>query len=180
MEFTVSIITSFIAIIVALISGLFSYFSSKRSAKVTAMQAYLGFLQQKLSKLEEALNFFSNPKIISSDNKSKQYSSIADTLESNQERCSHIITNYGYLFHQEREEYERLAGIHKIILISRNQLLLNDSKLDLSVKDEYKDLVLDRTALINTMIAFHNDVKELIINELNATYKRFEDLSLLE
>ena len=50
-----SLFTSCIAIVVACISGLFSYYSSKRSAKVQAMQAYLALLQHKMTKLEEGL-----------------------------------------------------------------------------------------------------------------------------
>jgi hypothetical protein len=173
MEFQISIITSTIAIIVALISGLFSYFSTKRSAKVEAMKTYLTFLEHKMSKLEEALSFY-NSEQVSDDNKDLS-ESIASHMNLVFKHNCKVLSNYSYLFTQEQKELVRLTNLQK-----RLEFTLAALSSGLEVKEEYKNELFKPIEMVHEMDQFNKDVNTLILKELSGTFKRFEDLSLLK
>lgn len=176
-----SLIASLVAIIVAVISGLFSYFSSKRSTKVQAMQAYLGFLQRKMDKLEEALiksestifKFVGPPSKLTKDN--GNYYNL-DWLIEPLENSIHIISNYAYLFTDNRKSRNNklLDNSNELKRKFLSIMDKNDGEIEVSNQDAFKQLVL----LYKDVMRLYNEIRELLIEEMEATYNIFKELSL--
>ena len=174
MEVTIAIITSSIAIVVAIISGLFSYFSTKRSAKVTAMQAYLAFLEHKMNKLEEALKSYNSAEINANDDAD---SIIRKKIIYHNKHSINVLITYAYLFNHESAEYKRLEEIKNTLIFNHDYEFLKS--LNIKINNENEDKILDDRGLVNLILQFNEDVRNLLVNELKATYQTFEDLSLL-
>lgn len=174
MDNIIAFVTAVIAIIVAIISGLFSYFSSKNTAKVESMKGYIAFLQIKMSKLEEAI------KNLETDSTYKKGTdNIAEGVASNLSHRLHysgeILTNFEYLFTHEKSEYIRLSENQKKI-----GLALAAYSSGYKLKDEYKNNLIPLEDLPVTISEHSKAVKALIVKEQNATFKKFEDLSLMK
>ena len=164
-----TIVTSSIALVVAIISGLFSYFSSKRAAKVEAMKGYINFLDKKMHKFETALNETALMNLDESkDYTSAVVSSYIDTFYKNY----NILFKYVNLF-TRTAEFNRLYELAK-----EHDEYVAKIKIKLS-----ENPVLPRIEIIelnNKLSKFNIDVRQLITDELKDTTKLFEDLSLLK
>ncbi len=92
-----AILTSFAALLVALISGLFAYYANLNTTKVEKLKGYLQFLQHKMDKLEELQRHLKDL-----DNAKKGVSGVlmysisiaGDKLR----RVSDSLSTYSYLF----------------------------------------------------------------------------------
>lgn len=171
-----TIVTSSIALVVAIISGLFSYFSSKRAAKVEAMQYYLQFLQHKMNKLEEIIKVIdlNGEKHKDEDLENLFYKSVRDFYTD----CDRIIVSNGHLFTEERKE------IYKKLHEKRGQINFENTLTGYKIKekdisaDEIVNLLDNTKNRVSEMIQFCSDVRDLVNKELEATYNKFEQLSL--
>lgn len=177
MEFTIAIITSSIAIVVAIISGVFSYLSTKRSSKVEAMKGYLSFLEHKMIKLEESLDEYDKLTKGEDDEDSDIPSHMASLLKKTFKHNGSLLVTYSYLFTQNKDELSRLTEQENRIGFS---LAAHSVKGKYEVKDEYKSSVIPLDELVSEMTTFNKDVRGLIIKELNSTFHKFEELSLLD
>lgn len=178
MEVTIAIITSSIAIVVAIISGIFSYLSTKRSSKVEAMKGYLSFLEHKMNKLEESLDEYDKlTKGEDEDEDSDIPSHTASLLRKAFKHNGSLLVTYSYLFTQNMDELSRLTEKENRIGFS---LAAHSVKGKYEVKDEYKSSVIPLEELVSEISTFNKDVRSLIIKELNSTFHKFEELSLLD
>lgn len=174
MDNIIALVTAIIAIIVAIISGLFSYFSSKRSADVEAMKGYIAFLQIKMSKLEEAIKNFETDSTYEKGS-DKIAEGVAASLRHSLHHSGGILSNLEYLFTQEKSEFIRLSEKQNKIELS---LAAYSSGYEL--KEEYKKEIIPLLELPVAISDHSKAVKALIVKELNATFKKFEELSLMK
>lgn len=165
-----TIVTSSIALVVAIISGLFSYFSSKRAAKVEAMKGYVNFLDKKMQKLEKALD---ETVVMKLDMQSQDYTSALvnsyiDTFYKNY----NILFKYVYLFNQTAE-FKRLYELGK-----KHDEYVSDIKKKHEKDPFFKNSEI--TELTEKLSKYNIDVRQLITDELKDTTKLFKNLSLLK
>ena len=166
-----SLITSCIAIVVACISGLFSYYSSKRSAKVQAMQAYLAFLQHKMTKLEEGLKV-ADPKVIKKDDTNDYITQIIFNTSNHRKR---IIPIYSYLLSEDRKEKIK-EMVKTDAILDQMMGVINDKKQ----RFKYEGTLLEPEEIRSCLAGLNIQFKELIAEELEDTYKEFKGLSLMK
>ena len=171
----IALVTSVVALLVACISGLFSYFSTKRTTKVEKLKAYLQFLEHKMNKLEEAQIQFHNITDTYSDSEDK-ITSLALYLRDRYKKTSDYLETYSYLFTNSESQYKKLCEKNERISLSYATYMVR-SQLHGELKDEYKDRLLPMEDLPSAISNLGNGIQELIQRELSATFKKFEDLS---
>lgn len=171
----IALVTSAVAMLVACISGLFSYFSTRRTTKVEKLKAYLQFLEHKMSKLEEALVQFKNIKETDSDSDDR-IEALALLIRDSYRKTSDYLSTYSYLFSYSEDKFNDLCQRNDRISLSYATYIVR-AKFASDLKDEYKDQLLPMEALPNEMSRLQKDIQSLIQEELKSTYKQFEKLS---
>jgi hypothetical protein len=169
MEITIALISSLVALIVAL----FSFFSSRTSTKVEAMKGYLDFLRQKMSKLEEKLDYMNAHQ----DNANSKFTEqIADGLKIMNEAHGKLFQSSQYLFNFKKNDFKTLQEKQKKIEFSMGAY---SAKLhDIELKDEFKNDIFELVKIPSLISEMHSQIQELIVEELEETYNVFEKLSL--
>lgn len=168
----VAIVTSAVALIVALISGVFSYLSTMRTTKVEKLKAYVDFMRHKMDKLENLQTLYQNA------NGKKEESltgSMTNILVERFPVASKYLTTYKYLITIKKDDYGVLCELR-----DRLDLSIKAKKFagTAEVKDEFKnELIVDSNELIAETVKFVVGFEKLINGELEATYLKFEALS---
>ena len=168
--------TSSVALLVACVSGLFSYYSTKRTTKVEKMKAYLQYLENKMSKLEEAQVEILTIGDIMPKSKNDA-ATIAAYLQESFTKSSTYLASYSYLFGNTEKQYLKLRDDEKRISLSLSNFMLSQIFEGTQIKEEYKDQIIPIVKLPEEISKFGNGIKDLIQEELRLTYKKFEDLS---
>ena len=174
----IAFVTSVVALLVACISGLFSFFSTKRTTKVEKLKAYLQFLEHKMSKLEEAQLQFHTIRDTPSDSEDK-VAKLALLLNDRYKKTSDYLETYSYLFTNSESQYKELCEKNDDISLSFATYMVRSQFSDVigDLKDEYKDRLIPLKDLPGAISDLGNGIQSLIQEELRATFKKFEDLS---
>lgn len=163
----VALVTSFLALVGAIVAGLFSYFSTKQTTKVAKQKHYFDFLQLKMNKLEEVQNLFDSTVVVD-DYKTGLQKLAADRNE----KMNRFLTVYEYFFTHKKEEFaevlraSRLNNLHWGIHAALQQNMEVDSELMKELPEQ--NVVVNN--ILNTAKAF----QQLVAKELAETYKDFE------
>lgn len=167
---SIAIITSIVALLVSLISGVFSSVSTKRTTTVERQKAYLEFLQHKMNKLEEVQQNFMEP--VSEDD---PLSFLSEIAREKNNKTDLFLTSYAYLFTHNKTKFDELVeqceynslcyGIH---LANQHNITVNSVKI--------KDLP-DPSEVVQNILKTADAFQALITDELIATYQDFENLS---
>ena len=173
-QFVIAITTSIIALVGAIVASLFSYSSSKKNSKVNAMQSYLGFLQNKMNKLEEAAKAY-NKRVENLE----EINSIT-ILNAVKKKCDvfiDIIFEYSYLL-SKNDEYNSLKEMGERITVSYANLVLASQNSSFKCTDKYEPI--SPNQLYSEMEKYIENAKNLISEESIKTLKEFEDLSKMK
>ena len=103
-DYSVSIITSIVALLVATLSGVFSYISTRQTTKVERQKAYFEFLQHKMNKLEDVQNSFNIS--FSGDDVLDSFAEHARVINN---KTNFTLIAYSYLFTHYKEDYDKLV-----------------------------------------------------------------------
>lgn len=176
MEFTfvISITTALIALVGAIIAAFFSYFSSKQNTKVQAMQAYLQFLQKKMDKLEGVLKTYDDRSELSEKDFSNE---LSNSIQNGFRMSSAFLEEYSYLFNHTDHLYKEITKEKEMISLSYGVYLGEQKGMTYAGK---KEELIPKDDLLKKMITFKYNVRHLIENELECTFNKFEELSILK
>lgn len=153
-----ALISSIIAVIVSVISGIFALAAAKRTAKAQTAQSYIAILQKKVETLSEYIK--------TTVQLSGPTPEVTDLTESF-ERIWNICQDESHLFTECESKFQELELKRKDIKKSRDQALLLDGEGQASMAQK---------ALLD-MIPYVIDFDKLLKDERAATMKKIETLS---
>lgn len=163
-------ITSYIALVVALLSGFFSIISTRQTTRVEKQKAYIEYLQHKMNKLEDVQKLFEVP--IEDDD---MYAALNKYARYISNKTDFILTTYSYLFTHNEDKYKELAKKNYSNIDVYSVLILQQSKLSIELISS-KDAQ-EIPPIINSIFNTAFEVQSMISDELAATYADFEKLT---
>lgn len=173
---------SIVALVVAVMSGVFSIIATRRTTRPQMIQPYLQYLQKKLDMLSEFISqkpSSSNDCDVSTDNGQME---AIKAIRGLYDYYQHIILNQADLFMECESQYKQLLIEVDAIDKSSNYRLFaiqfKDHPETVNI-EEFKDAPYkDFNSFIRAMINFSKEAESLIQSEKIATLKQFKELSL--
>ena len=166
-NYVISIITSTVALLVAVLSGVFTFLSTRQTTKVERQKAYYEFLQHKMNKLEDAQNSF---------NISFSGVDVLDSFPQHarviNNKTNFVLIAYSYLFTHYKEEYDQLLKDNDVNSEADSKHLLRQLSYPVEIDGDLSEMDIAIKMFDNA-----EKVRLLISKELAATYSDFEELT---
>ena len=173
---------SIVALVVAVISGVFSFIIAKRNTKPQMVQHYFDYLQKKVDILAGYIDH-KRPDLPDLDmTKKEDQLMAAEAFRKEYEYYDSIFTNESSLFTECKAQYDKLLPEREAIDESRTFLTFSlkyGDKPDMVKWDSFGEVKYKGFyEVYGAMKKFAQDVENLLKAERAATLKLFRDLSL--